>query len=118
MYKKIVISAVVILSVIAVAIYGFSATGKASAKDGLAKCLSENGAVMYGASWCGHCANQKSMFGSSWQYVNYVECVGNEQACTNAGIQAYPTWIFGDGTRQTGELTLQQLSQISGCIMA
>ena len=90
--------------------------------DGFAKCLSENGAKMYGAYWCKHCESQKEMFGKSWQHINYVECAlpdgGQNELCKNAGITAYPTWEFKDGKMAQGELSYRQLSQYSNCTMA
>ena len=89
--------------------------------DAFASCLTQSGATMYGAYWCPHCANQKSLFGASWSKVNYVECDargvgGRPDICTRAGIQGYPTWIIKD-QRFEGELTLAQLSQASGCAL-
>ncbi|MEK6947280.1 MAG: hypothetical protein AABX32_06760 [Nanoarchaeota archaeon] len=91
--------------------------------DNFAKCLTDNGAKMYGAYWCSHCNNQKEMFGGSVQYIDYTECSlpdnsGQTQVCLNANIQAYPTWEFKDGSRMQGELTLAQLSQKSGCSLS
>jgi len=88
--------------------------------DSFANCLTQKGAVMYGAYWCPHCNNQKQMFGSSWQYVNYIECslpnrAGQTQVCNQADIKAYPTWEFLDGNRLEGELTFTQLIQYSNC---
>ena len=85
-----------------------------------AKCLTEKGAKFYGASWCGHCANQKEMFGDAMQYVNYIECWDSANntviaACIDAEIEAFPTWDFSDGQRQLGELALENLSALSGC---
>ncbi len=85
-----------------------------------ATCLTESGAKMYGAFWCGHCEDQKKDFGDSWQYINYIECSlpnGQEQTeiCSNEGITGYPTWEFGEGTRLSGRLSVEQLSQNSGC---
>jgi len=85
-----------------------------------AKCLTEKGAKFYGATWCGHCANQKELFGDAMQYVNYVECWDSENntvvaACVDAKIEAFPTWDFSGGERQLGELTLENLSALSGC---
>ncbi len=87
--------------------------------DNFAKCLTEKGVTMYGADWCSHCQNQKKMFGSSWQYINYVECDpngnnANPQLCTQKNIQAFPTWII-DGKLYTGEKTIQELSSLAGC---
>ncbi len=85
-----------------------------------AQCLTDHGVMMYGAYWCPHCQNQKEMFGSSWELVNYIECSlpnneGQTQICAEDGIRGYPTWQFGDGSRIEGEATLEQLAQKSGC---
>ncbi len=85
-----------------------------------AKCLTEKGVKFYGASWCGHCANQKAMFGDSMKYVNYIECWDDEtnklnDTCTAAKIEAFPAWDFPGGERQMGEMPLEQLSELSGC---
>jgi len=83
--------------------------------DEFAKCISDSGAIMYGAYWCPHCQNQKRQFGTSFQYINYVECTVDVQKCTDAKIDGYPTWVFKDGSRQTGELTFQQLAVKTSC---
>ena len=59
---------------------------------------------MYGAYWCPHCAEQKEMFGTSFQYVPYVECGikgSRDEApvCAQAGVKHFPTWQFPDGER-------------------
>ena len=91
--------------------------------DNFAKCLTDNGVKMYGAYWCSHCNNQKEMFGGSMRYIDYTECSlpnnsGQTQVCLNANIDSYPTWEFKDGSRMQGELTLEQLSQKSGCSLS
>lgn len=89
-----------------------------SATDKFAKCLTDKGVKMYGASWCPHCVNQKNLFGDSVKYMPYVECAeGNGQAevCQQAGIQAYPTWIFEGDKKVSGELSFEKISQYSGC---
>lgn len=86
--------------------------------DNFSICLTQNNAKMYGAYWCPHCQNQKDMFGSSWKYVNYVECDNNGQQaaiCTQAGVRGYPTWTFNDKIEREGELTFTDLSTYSGC---
>src|SRR6266568_4229182 len=88
--------------------------------DALAQCLKDKGAVFYGASWCPHCQAQKALFGDSAKLLPYVECAtpdgnGQVQVCTDAKIDGYPTWVFADGSRQSGELSLDVLSQKTGC---
>ena len=49
--------------------------------DDFAKCLTQKSVVMYGAYWCPHCQAQKKLFGSSFKYVNYVECTKDIKKC-------------------------------------
>jgi hypothetical protein len=122
--SKPAIVGIIVIVIAILAVFGFNMTGQVVAAtgkyDSFAQCLSQSGVKMYGAYWCPHCNEQKSMFGSSWQYVNYVECslanrAGETPACTQAGITAYPTWEFQDGSRVEGALTLEELSTRSGC---
>ncbi len=88
--------------------------------DGLALCLKDKGATFYGAFWCPHCQNQKSLFGSSKNLLPYVECStpdgkGQFQICNEKKIGSYPTWIFSDGSRQSGEVSLQDLASKTKC---
>lgn len=88
--------------------------------DTFAQCLTEKGAIFYGTFWCPHCKDQKELFGSSMEYVTYVECStpdGNAQmpVCTAAGIDGYPTWVFADGIKVSGTQTLKFLSEKTSC---
>lgn len=65
----------------------------------LTACLEKNQAVMFGASWCPHCAAQKKLFGKSVKDMPYFECAvwsGQAQECSDRGITSYPTWQFPD----------------------
>jgi hypothetical protein len=88
--------------------------------DTLAKCIANTPTTFYGAFWCPHCHNQKNMFGSAAQYLPYVECSlpdqsGQTQVCIDKGVVNYPTWYFPDGSSSTGEISLDVLSQKTGC---
>lgn len=88
--------------------------------DGFAQCLTEKGAKMYGAWWCPHCKNQKDLFGSAFEYVDYVECSPGtaktmSQTCKDAGVEGYPTWTFSDGTKASGEQSFESLSTKTAC---
>lgn len=82
--------------------------------DGFANCLTENGVIMYGTEWCSHCKNQKELFGSSFQYVNYIDCDKNKNECIAAGVKGYPTWKI-NGENYPGEQSFERLSNLSGC---
>jgi hypothetical protein len=113
------------LIVLAVALFFvFRITGNAVVEpegyDGLAKCLTDSGAVMYGAYWCPHCQEQKKMFGEDAGLINYVECDakgenGNPELCQQQGITGYPTWIFGNGERVAGAMSLSELAKRAEC---
>lgn len=90
--------------------------------DDFAQCLTNTGVVKYGSDLCSHCINQKALFGSSFQYVNYVECNEQPEKCQDADITGYPTWVYPDAdgsekSRVSGVQTLMQLSEESGCPM-
>jgi len=98
-------------------------SNNAGSLDIFAQCLADKNITMYGAEWCSHCQNEKKAFGKSFRYVSYVECTNEPQKCIDAGINGYPTWIFGDpstgsgqaGRRFEGELGLKRLAEESGC---
>ena len=86
--------------------------------DTFAQCLTDKGAVMYGAAWCSHCQEQKKTFGSSFKLVKYVECPDNTQLCIDKGIQGYPTWLLEDKVISegfAGERSMKELSDATGC---
>lgn len=107
--------------IVIVALVSFAVMKKAtpSVYDSFAQCLTESGAVEYGAWWCPNCENQKKRFGNSFQYVDYIECSNANrsmnQTCSDAGIEGYPTWQFGDGSRLAGDTPLSVLAERSGC---
>ena len=99
----------------------FMKNAQPSKLDSFAQCLKDRGAIFYGAFWCPHCQRTKAMFGSSAKYLPYVECSTSDgksqtQICKDKNIQTYPTWTFSNSTTTlSGERTLQELSDMSGC---
>jgi hypothetical protein len=88
--------------------------------DSFAKCLASKQAKMYGLYWCPHCADQKAMFGSAFKYVPYVECAirGSKELapeCKVAGVKLFPSWQFGMDPPKEGVLSLDALSEKTGC---
>lgn len=88
--------------------------------DALAQCIANSGTKYYGAFWCPHCQEQKRVFSKSAKLLPYVECStpdqkGQTQVCIDQGIETYPTWIFADGTRETGVKTTEYLAEKTAC---
>lgn len=125
MNKQTLISVgVIVVAVIAGLVILQSASKKAAGEPGqynaLASCIAESGATFYGAFWCPHCNNQKKAFKDSVDLLPYKECStpdgqGQTQVCIDAQIESYPTWVFADGSRLTGEQDLQTLAEKTGC---
>lgn len=118
--KYILIVSVVGLAVIAGVYFLFSQKNQPGKLDSFAQCLGQKGVMFYGAFWCPHCQNQKTMFGKSAKLIPYTECStpdGSNQlaVCKDKKIEGYPTWEFADGSRETGEIPLEMLSEKTGC---
>jgi len=76
--------------------------------------------LFYVASWCPLCLEQTRLFGASAKRLPYVECnlagpnAPQASACTQAGVNTYPTW-FIDGRAYVGQvMTLAQLADATG----
>ena len=120
MKKNTLIWLVVGILVIAGIVWLIQAPSKPGELDEFASCINDSGATFFGAFWCPHCQNQKAMFGSSAKLLPYVECStpdGKSQLplCTDADVTGYPTWEFADGTRESGEVSLERLSEKTNC---
>lgn len=108
--------------IVGVGLIGFFATRPAQPGelDDFTQCLTDQGAIFYGAFWCPHCQDQKKIFGNSERLLPYVECStpsggGQTAECSDAGVEGYPTWEFADGSRQSGVMSLSQLAEKTGC---
>ena len=127
--KKIFIPLAIVLVVVALVMTGVyflsqkNPVGVPSGTyDELAQCITDSGAIFYGAFWCPHCQNQKTAFGDSAELLPYIECSlpsgqGQTDECIAAGIQSYPTWEFADGARVNGEIKISSLAELTNCPM-
>ncbi len=80
--------------------------------------LTDSGTVFFGAEWCPACTTQKELFQDGGKDLPFVEVTNPDrspgQIAIDEGITQYPTWEFPDGSRETGVLSLAELSQRSG----
>lgn len=86
-----------------------------------AQCIKDSGALFYGAYWCPHCQQQKASFKSAAKTLPYVECStangqGRLAVCEEAGIEGYPTWVFADESRLSGEQSFTSLAEKTNCV--
>jgi hypothetical protein len=95
-----------------------------ASSEAFGQCLTRNGATFYGASWCPVCKRQRGILGRAMSRVHYVECSvdgkrgRNTSECREAEVESYPTWVFADGSRVSGSLSLASLASRSGCSLA
>ncbi len=87
-------------------------------QEALARHLADTGARMYGAYWCPHCQEQKTLFGAAAARLPYVECDARgagarPDLCAIEGVRVYPTWTIG-GVRREGTLSLDELARLAG----
>ena len=110
----------IILAVIVGSLYYIdtSDTSKGKYVD-LAKALTKNGAIFYGAFWCPNCGEQKALLGDGVKEINYIECSlpdrsGQYEICEEENIQSYPTWKFENGLECYGVIHPEVLASIIG----
>lgn len=78
-----------------------------------AKCIGENSTI-YIKAGCIACATQKSLFGSSFKYLNSIDCAKEPGKCDIANITAIPTWIINQ-KKLVGVQSTQTLKDLTGC---
>jgi glucan-binding YG repeat protein len=107
--KYYAIAAVIGVIVLVTAAYSVYSLNKPSQYDIFAKCVTQKGAVMYGAmDWCKYTQAQKAMFGNSFKYINYHEF--NELE----GIKKTPTWVI-NGAWHENVQSFEKLAALTGC---
>ncbi|MBI2134358.1 hypothetical protein HYU09_00060 [Candidatus Woesearchaeota archaeon] len=99
----------VIIVLIAISFgYGFIQSKKPGPLDSFAQCLTEKGAVMYGASFCKYTSGQKGMFGNSMKFIDYRDFTEDNN------IRITPTWKINGEYYQNAQ-SLDRLASITGC---
>ena len=107
--KYYIIAAVIGVIILATAVYTIYSINKPAPYDDFAKCLSDKGAVMYGAmSWCHFTQGQRAMFGKSFKYINYHEFT------ELPGIKKTPTWVI-NGAWYENVQSFDKLAGLTGC---
>lgn len=103
----------VLASVVVLAGCTKETTSTTASLDDFAKCVTVAGVKMYGTATCPHCLNQKALFGDSFQYIDYTDCMKDPNACQ--GIDRVPTWEFAGGVKEVGEKTFAELAEKTKC---
>ena len=109
--KKIIfisVSTIIIVLIVAGIGFSFANSKKPGALDDFAKCLTEKGAVMYGASFCKYTSAQKGMFENSMKFIDYRDFT------EDSNIRITPTWKINGEYYQNAQ-SFDKLASITGC---
>jgi len=109
--KKIIffsISSVFIVLIVAGIGYSYIQSNKPGVLDDFARCLTDKGAVMYGASFCQYSHAQKGMFGSSQKYLDIRDF------SKDPNVRTTPTWYI-TGEYYPNVQSFDRLASLTGC---
>jgi hypothetical protein len=106
--KKIIFISIVFVLIVGGIGFGYANTLKPSALDGFAQCLTEEGAVMYGASFCQYSHAQQGMFGNSERFLDIRDFT------EDSNVKVTPTWKINGAYYQNVQ-TFDRLTFLTGC---
>ncbi len=94
------------------------------ANERLARCMAEQGWVMYGSITCSACRAQRKAFGEAFAHITEIECnphIADNQVerCLDRKIGKTPTWLLEkegvEISRIEGYQLLEDLARLTGC---
>ncbi len=94
------------------------------ANEQLARCMAEQGWVLYGSITCSACRAQRKAFGEAFAHITEIECnphiAGNQvERCLDRKIRRTPTWIMEKDGVESGRIEsyqlLEDLARLTGC---
>ena len=112
MKKKSIISIVIILGVIALAIWAMNRPHPLTTEE-TAKCIGEN-SVLYIQLGCHACESQERIFGEYYDKLTVVDCFLTQEECLTENIKATPTWKI-NGEEYIGVRSIAELKDLTGC---
>ena len=69
---------------------------------------------MYASKTCSHCEQQKQILGEYLSLFNIVDCLDNQEECSDKLIEAVPAWIINN-QKYVGVKSLEELKNLAGC---
>lgn len=112
MQKGNLITIIIVLAVIALAVYALTRNNGNTDVE-LAKCIGSK-STLYLQTGCFACQKQEDLFGDTYKYLNVVDCLVKNQECLNKEITATPTWIINN-EKIVGVQTIEKLKELTGC---
>jgi hypothetical protein len=114
MRRGTLLTGLIIVLIIAFAVYEKTKPNDSNVSEELAKCIGEN-SVLYSQVTCSHCVAQKRMFGENVKHLNIFECGSdNWKTCSEIGITGTPTWVINQ-RHYSGVRSVESIQQLTGC---
>ncbi len=85
--------------------------------DLFVKCLNEKEIVLYIEKGNSECEEQKEIFKNSIDNLNLVDCSFKSSLCLSKNIKELPAWEFSEKEIIYGKKSLEEISEISGCVI-
>ena len=104
------ISSIIVVLIAAAFGFNFVQSQKPGALDNFAQCLTEKGAIMYGATFCQYSHSQKGMFGNSVKFLDIRDF------SKDPNIRVTPTWLI-NGQYYENVQSFDRLAVVTGCTL-
>lgn len=100
----------IVIVVIIIIIY---ATSNQTPEAKTAKCIGEN-SILIVSKTCGHCANQKAMFGDNLKYLNMLSIDEDPSLLEKYDLPGVPGWIINRES-YVGVQSIERLKELTSC---
>jgi len=100
----------IVIVIIVIIMY---ATSNQSPETETAKCIGDN-SILFVSKTCGHCTNQKAMFGDNIKYLNMLFIDEDKEQAEKYNVERVPTWIINDQS-YVGVQSIEKLKELTGC---
>jgi len=111
--KKIMFYSVSSMIVVLIAVafgFNFVQSQKPGALDSFAQCLTDKGAIMYGATFCQYSHAQKGLFGNSVKFLDVRDF------SKDPNVRVTPTWLI-NGQYYENVQSFDRLATVTGCVI-
>lgn len=116
--KKLLLVWLISLSLVIVGCSKNSPSTEWSELVSFAECVTQAWAIFYGTERCPHCQNQKKLFGTSIEKINFIDCDKQSALCQAAWVTGYPTWKFADWSVLQWTQPLDVIASKTNCSIA
>lgn len=109
--KSIYVNLSIITIILIIGIYYIFIRQVEQPPEEIAQCIGEN-SILYTLPTCGHCRDQKELFGEYSKNLTVVDCKSEPEKCSD--IRNVPTWRINNKL-YVGVQSIDYLKKLTGC---